>query len=107
MTAGCFLPTVLLMPVTIQEVEHVAHLARLKLNEAEKTAFQQDLNQILTYVEKINELDTAKVEPTSHVLPLRNVFREDVKKPSPAKQDMLKNAPETYDGFFKVPPVLE
>jgi aspartyl-tRNA(Asn)/glutamyl-tRNA(Gln) amidotransferase subunit C len=95
------------MPVTLQEVEQVAHLARLKLNEAEKVAFQQDLNQILTYVEKINELDTALVEPTSHVLPLRNVFRVDERKPSPSKKEMLQNAPVQQDGFFKVPPVLE
>ncbi|MDI6783103.1 MAG: Asp-tRNA(Asn)/Glu-tRNA(Gln) amidotransferase subunit GatC [bacterium] len=95
------------MPVTLQDVDHVAHLARLKLNETEKAAFQQDLNQILTYVEKINELDTATVEPTSHVLPLRNVFRDDCRKPSPAKKEMLQNVPDEQDGFFKVPPVLE
>ena len=95
------------MPVTLQDVEHVALLARLKLNETEKAAFQQDLNQILKYVEKINELDTANVEPTSHVLPLRNVFRDDCRKSSLSKKEMLQNAPDEQDGFFKVPPVLE
>jgi aspartyl-tRNA(Asn)/glutamyl-tRNA(Gln) amidotransferase subunit C len=95
------------MPVTLADVEHVAYLARLQLNESDKAAFLKDLNQILTYVEKINELDTASVEPTSHVLPLRNVFRNDEMKPSPAKQEMLQNAPDEQDGFFKVPPVLE
>jgi aspartyl-tRNA(Asn)/glutamyl-tRNA(Gln) amidotransferase subunit C len=52
-------------------------------------------------------LDTAAVEPTSHVLPLRNVFRNDAMQPSPAKPEMLQNAPDEQDGFFKVPPVLE
>ncbi|MFB3897317.1 MAG: Asp-tRNA(Asn)/Glu-tRNA(Gln) amidotransferase subunit GatC [bacterium] len=95
------------MPVTITDVEHVAYLARLHLNETEKAAFLKDLNQILAYVEKINELDTSAVEPTSHVLPLRNVFRVDAMKPSPGKQEMLQNAPDEQDGCFKVPPVLE
>ena len=95
------------MPVTLEDVEHVAHLARLQLNESDKAAFLKDLNQILTYVEKINELDTSTVEPTSHVLPLCNVFRNDEMKPSLPKQEMLKNAPDEQDGFFKVPPVLE
>jgi aspartyl-tRNA(Asn)/glutamyl-tRNA(Gln) amidotransferase subunit C len=95
------------MPVTLADVEHVAYLARLHLNESDKAAFLKDLNQILTYVEKINELDTSTVEPTSHVLPLRNVFRNDEMKPSPSKQEMLKNAPDEQDGFFKVPPILE
>jgi aspartyl-tRNA(Asn)/glutamyl-tRNA(Gln) amidotransferase subunit C len=95
------------MPVTLADVEHVAYLARLQLNESDKAAFLKDLNQILTYVEKINELDTSTVEPTSHVLPLHNVFRNDEMKPSPAKQEMLKNAPDEQDGFFKVPAVLE
>lgn len=95
------------MPVTLSDVEHVAYLARLHLNEAEKAAFLKDLNEILTYVEKINELDTSSVEPTSHVLPLRNVFRIDMMKPSPSKQEMLQNAPDEQDGCFKVPPVLE
>lgn len=95
------------MPVTLKDVEHVAHLARLQLSEVEKTAFLRDLNEILMYVEKINELDTSRVEPTSHVLPLKNVFRADEMKPSPAKEKMLQNAPEAYQGFFKVPPVLE
>ena len=95
------------MPVSIQDVEHVALLARLQLNEDEKAAFQRELNAILTYVEKINELDTDNIEPTLHVLPLRNVFRNDEMKPSPDKKEMLKNAPDVYEGFFKVPPVLE
>ncbi|MCX7918362.1 MAG: Asp-tRNA(Asn)/Glu-tRNA(Gln) amidotransferase subunit GatC [bacterium] len=95
------------MSVSIQDVEHIAQLARLKLTESEKLEFQKDLNQILTYVEKINELDTSEVEPTSHVIALRNVFREDIMHPSPERQEMLKNAPEEHDGFFKVPSVLE
>ena len=94
------------MPVTIQEVEHVAKLARLEFSPEEKEKFTHQLNKILAYMEKLNELDTSKVEPLSHVIELTNVFREDVVKPSYPAEEMLKNAPKKTEKFFKVPKVI-
>lgn len=95
------------MAISEKDVEHVALLGRLHLTPEEKKNMTQDLNTILQYVEKINELDTTHVEPTSHVLPIRNVTREDVVIPSPGQEVMLKNAPDKENGFFRVPPVIE
>ncbi|WP_199624748.1 Asp-tRNA(Asn)/Glu-tRNA(Gln) amidotransferase subunit GatC [Paenibacillus alkalitolerans] len=95
------------MSVTINDVEHVASLARLELSDAEKERFTEHLNAILKYAEKLNELDTETVAPTSHVLPLRNVMREDEARPSWPLEDVLANAPEEEDGQFRVPAVLE
>ena len=94
------------MPVTINDVEHVAKLARLEFREAEKKKFTLQLNTILDYIEKLNELDTRNVEPLSHVIELTNVLREDIVKPSYPQEEMLKNAPEKSDKFFKVPKVI-
>ncbi|WP_274365461.1 Asp-tRNA(Asn)/Glu-tRNA(Gln) amidotransferase subunit GatC [Paenibacillus thermotolerans] len=95
------------MSVTRKEVEHVAALARLRLSEEEKEQFTERLNAILQYAEKLNELNTEGVEPTSHVLPLRNVMRPDEARPSWPLADVLANAPEEEDGQFRVPAVLE
>lgn len=95
------------MSVTRKEVEHVAALARLRLTEEEKEQFTERLNAILQYAEKLNELNTEGVEPTSHVLPLRNVMRPDEARPSWPLEDVLANAPEEEDGHFRVPAVLE
>jgi aspartyl-tRNA(Asn)/glutamyl-tRNA(Gln) amidotransferase subunit C len=95
------------MSITIKEVEHVANLARLELSDAEKEQFAGQLNAILKYAEKLNQLDTDGIEPTSHVLPLANVMREDTVMPSLPIEKVLLNAPEEEDGQFKVPPVLE
>lgn len=93
--------------VTLKDVEHVAKLARLALTDEEKETFTEQLNAILKYAEKLNELDTEGVEPTTHVLPVRNVMREDVTRPSWPLEETLKNAPEEEDGQFRVPAVLE
>ena len=95
------------MAVTLKDVEHVANLARLEFSEEEKKTLMNQLNRILDYMEKLNELDTSKVEPLSHVIPLTNVFREDKVKPSLSVSDVLKNAPAKTDKFFKVPKVIE
>lgn len=95
------------MSITLKDVEHVANLARLDLSDAEKAQFTEQLNAILKYAEKLNELDTDGVEPTSHVLPITNVMREDVKKESLPIEKVLLNAPDEEDGQFKVPAVLE
>lgn len=93
--------------VTLKDVEHVAKLARLELTEDEKAKFTEQMNAILAYAEKLNELDTEDVEPTSHVLPVKNVLREDVARPSWPLEESMKNAPEEEDGQFRVPAVLE
>ena len=95
------------MAVTLKDVEHVANLARLEFSEEEKKTLVNQLNRILEYMEKLNELNTSKVEPLSHVIPLTNVFREDKVKPSLSVSDVLKNAPAKTDKFFKVPKVIE
>jgi aspartyl-tRNA(Asn)/glutamyl-tRNA(Gln) amidotransferase subunit C len=93
--------------ITQEDVEHVAELARLELAAAEKEQFIAQLNQILTYMEKLNELDTTGVEPTSHVIPLSNVLREDEVRPSLDREAVLQNAPEESHFFFKVPRIIE
>ncbi|MFC5468601.1 Asp-tRNA(Asn)/Glu-tRNA(Gln) amidotransferase subunit GatC [Cohnella suwonensis] len=95
------------MSITIKDVEHVANLARLELSESEKEQFSGQLNAILKYAEKLNGLDMEGIEPTSHVLPLANVMREDAVKLSWPIEKVLLNAPEEENGQFKVPAVLE
>lgn len=95
------------MSITIKDVEHVANLARLELSEQEKEQFAGQLNAILKYAEKLNELHTDDVEPTTHVLPVRNVMREDKVRESVPNETALRNAPDDEDGQFKVPAVLE
>ncbi len=96
-----------IMSITRKDVEHVANLARLELSDTEKEQFEGQLNAILKYAEKLNQLDTDGIEPTSHVLPLANVMREDTVRPSWPIEKVLLNAPEEEGGQFKVPPVLE
>ena len=95
------------MSITVKDVEHVAKLARLELSEDEKERFTGQLNAILKYAEKLNELDTGNIAPTSHVLPLANVMREDENRPSSPIDKVMKNAPDEEDGSFRVPAVLE
>ena len=95
------------MSITIGDVEHVAKLARLELSEDEKIKYAGQLNAILKYAEKLNELETDDVPPTSHVLKLANVLREDSNRPSLPIEQALLNAPEEEDGQFRVPAVLE
>lgn len=95
------------MSITIQDVEHVAALARLTLTEEEKEQFTGQLNAILKYAEQLNKLNTDDVEPTSHAMPLVNVLREDVEKESLPVSKVLLNAPDEEDGQIKVPAVLE
>lgn len=95
------------MGLTINEVEHVARLARLELSAEEKERFTHQLNDILQYVEKLKELDTDGVEPTAHVIPLQNVLREDAVRPSLDREDVLANAPDREEAFFKVPKIIE
>ncbi|MFQ3544242.1 Asp-tRNA(Asn)/Glu-tRNA(Gln) amidotransferase subunit GatC [Halobacillus rhizosphaerae] len=93
--------------ISKEEVKHVAHLARLAITEDEADKFTKQLDDIITYAEQLNELDTEGVEPTTHVLDLKNVLRKDEPKKWIKKEDALKNAPDQKDGQFKVPSVLE
>lgn len=95
------------MKISRDEVKHVANLARLRFDEEELEKFTDQLNAILTYIDKLNELDTSEVEPTYHVLDLVNVFREDQVQPSLPREAALANAPERADGFFQVPRIIE
>ncbi|WP_010252343.1 Asp-tRNA(Asn)/Glu-tRNA(Gln) amidotransferase subunit GatC [Acetivibrio cellulolyticus] len=95
------------MKITKDTIEHVANLARLNLTEDEKSKLTLDMEQIISYVDKLNELDTSKVKPTDHVIPISNVFREDEAKPSYPREKILENAPSSEDGCFKVPKIVE
>ncbi len=91
--------------ITIKDVEHVAKLARLELNEEEKEKFSKQLGDILKYVEQMNEVDTTGVEPMSHAIPMVNVMREDVVVSENTKEELMANAPLKEDGFFRVPKI--
>jgi aspartyl-tRNA(Asn)/glutamyl-tRNA(Gln) amidotransferase subunit C len=94
------------MAISIQDVEHVASLAKLSFTEEEKKKLVSQLNEILHYMEQLNALDTENVEPLSHVIRLGNVFREDDPRPSLDRDEALKNAPAKTDEFFRVPKVI-
>lgn len=95
------------MKITKQEVEHVAKLARLELSEEETGRLTEQLSNILTYVEKLNELDTKGIVPTSHVLDITNVMRDDTPVASLSQERALANAPEKAAGHYKVPKIIE
>lgn len=95
------------MPVSRDDVEYVAKLARIELTEEEKNILTSQLNSILGHIEKLSELDTEGVEPTFHVFDVRNVFREDEVRPSLPTEEILKNAPVRDGNFFKVPKIIE
>lgn len=88
-------------------IEHLSRLARLALTEEEMSLYGNQLDNILHYVEKLNELDTTGVEPTSHVIPVSNVMREDIFRPSLNREDALMNAPDKTDAFYRVPKIIE
>jgi aspartyl-tRNA(Asn)/glutamyl-tRNA(Gln) amidotransferase subunit C len=89
------------------DIEKVARLARLELSEEEKVTFGDQLEQILNYMEQLNRLDTTGVEPTSHAIPIYNVFREDGVTSSFPQKEVLAIAPDEEDGHFKVPRIIE
>ncbi|HET7319891.1 MAG TPA: Asp-tRNA(Asn)/Glu-tRNA(Gln) amidotransferase subunit GatC [Nitrospirota bacterium] len=95
------------MKISKQEVEHVAKLARLELTDQEKEKLTDQLSNILTYVEKLNELDTKGVEPTAHVLDINNVMRNDEPGESLTQERALANAPDKAAGHYKVPKIIE
>jgi aspartyl-tRNA(Asn)/glutamyl-tRNA(Gln) amidotransferase subunit C len=94
------------MSVTAKDVAYIAELAKLRFSDEEQEKMARELNAILHYVEKLNEVDTEGVEPLSSIHDQQNVFRPDCRKPSIDNQDALKNAPDREDRFFKVPKVI-
>jgi aspartyl-tRNA(Asn)/glutamyl-tRNA(Gln) amidotransferase subunit C len=93
--------------ISKDQVRHVAHLARLAVSEEEVDMMTKQLGDIIHYAELLNELDTTGVEPTTHVLDLKNVMRKDEPRKWITREDALKNAPDHKDGQFKVPSILE
>lgn len=94
------------MKLSINEVEHIAALARLALTDAEKQRYAEQLSDILDYVAHLDELDTEHIPPTDSVLDGTLRLREDQARPGLPHDDVMRNASETEDGQFKVPPVL-
>jgi aspartyl-tRNA(Asn)/glutamyl-tRNA(Gln) amidotransferase subunit C len=94
------------MPVTRKDVEYIAELAKLKFKDEELDSFTSQLNQILKYIEKLDELNTENIEPLSHPVENENIFRKDEVKPCVDRQEALKNAPDKNEEFFKVPKVI-
>ena len=95
------------MKITKQEVEHVAKLARLELSEQEQEKLTGQLSGILTYVEKLGQLNTTGIEPTAHVLDISNVMREDLPVASLSQEQALANAADKAAGHFRVPLIIE
>ena len=91
--------------ITIKDVEHVAKLARLELSEDEKQKFTKQLGDILKYVEQMNEVDTNGVKPMAHAFDFVNVMREDEVVYEQTKEELMVNAPEEENGFFRVPKI--
>ena len=95
------------MKIDREVVERVAHLARLELKGEEVELYTEQLDRILAYMDKLNALDTTGIEPTTRVIPLVNVFREDVVDHNFQVDESVGNAPDRKGAFFKVPPIIE
>ena len=93
--------------VTRKDLDTVAVLSRLSIPEEQAEKYMGEMDAFLTYVENLSHVDTDNVQPTTYALPMQNVFREDVVKPSLDREAALSNAPLKEDGYFKVPRVLE
>lgn len=92
--------------LSIQEVMHIERLARLRLTDEEREMYRKQLNDVLNYAAKLDEIDTTNVPPMYHVLPVNNVLREDIPKESFSQKEALSNAPLESEGFFVIPPIL-
>lgn len=91
--------------ITIKDVEHVAKLARLELTDEEKELYTKQLGDVLQYVNQMNEVDTSNIEPMTQVVDFVNVMREDKVVYEQTKEELMKNAPEQENGFFRVPKI--
>lgn len=95
------------MQVTEKDIEYVAQLSRLVLTSEEKELFVKNLNDVIEHADKLNELDTNDVEPTAHIQSIVNVYRSDEIYPSLPREDLLCNAPDHDDHYFRVPIIIE
>jgi aspartyl-tRNA(Asn)/glutamyl-tRNA(Gln) amidotransferase subunit C len=95
------------MALTIEEVEHVAHLARLRLSAEELEKMRTDLSNILGYIDMLKEVDVSDVAPTAQVTELFNIMRDDEVRPSLPREDVLANAPDQRDEMFRVKAIFE
>lgn len=93
--------------ITDETIDYVSILAKLKLNDVERSQAKEDMQRMLDYIDKLNELDTKGVEPMSHIFPIDNVFREDIVVNGDDREHILANAPEKKEGQFKVPKTVE
>ncbi len=95
------------MNISVEDIKHLLRLSKLHFNQEEVDYYLKDLQKIIEYVNKLSEIDLEDVIPTSHILPLNNVFREDEVRQSMAASEILKNAPDTQENCFHVPQVVE
>jgi aspartyl-tRNA(Asn)/glutamyl-tRNA(Gln) amidotransferase subunit C len=93
--------------ITIKDVEHVAKLARLAISEEEKETFTQQLADIVSYINLLNELDTQNIEPMAHSIPMTNITRDDISENIYNKEEMLAICPIEEDGFLRVPRITD
>ena len=93
--------------ISDETIEYVGILAKLELSGEEKEAAKKDMGRMLDYIDKLNELDTAGVEPMTHIFPVSNVFREDEVENGDDRERMLANAPKAKDGMYQVPKTVE
>lgn len=94
------------MSIDREDVRHVAELCRIGMDEIEMDRYVDELNEVLKFMAKLEELDTNGIEPTVHVLPIQNVFRQDIVTEGLNVEDVLANAPDREDDCFKVPSIL-
>jgi aspartyl-tRNA(Asn)/glutamyl-tRNA(Gln) amidotransferase subunit C len=92
--------------ISKEEIEHIAELAHIQLNEKEKEVFTDQFNDILDFFNEIDKVNTEGVPPTHHTLPVSNIYREDKITPSLSKEDALSNAPKKERGYFKAPRII-
>jgi aspartyl-tRNA(Asn)/glutamyl-tRNA(Gln) amidotransferase subunit C len=95
------------MPISLEEVEHIAELAKLALTDEEKARFGEQLSAILDYAARLQEIDTGDIPPTASVLPLDTVLREDQSRPGLPTQEALANSEDAHDDMFRVSAVME
>jgi aspartyl-tRNA(Asn)/glutamyl-tRNA(Gln) amidotransferase subunit C len=95
------------MALTLKEVRHIAHLARLRLTADEESRFRTQLSAILEYATRLRSVETSSILPTASVLPFDAPLRQDQARPSGAAPLLMANAPEAADSMFRIPPVFE
>ena len=95
------------MALTLDEVREIAHLARLNLTAEEEKRFASQLSDVLEYAARLEQVDTSDIAPTASVLPMIAPLRPDKVRPCPPRDQILANAPDSENGLFRVPRVLE